>query len=107
MTIISTQQYIDWEIVESKMQAIADVDAVVIPCYYVGVIDGVEYAMQADGHHTLTAARELGKAVKFNVIDDPEGLSGEELLEARHSGEGDYYNVETSDLGSEQFDFIW
>ena len=94
MTYISSQHYIDAEIVEEKKAELEGVTEVVIPCTYVGVIDGVEYAMQNDKHHTLAAARELGIPVVFDVEDDAEGLT-------------DYYNVETSDPMSDIFDLIW
>lgn len=106
MTYISSQHYIDAEIVEEKKADLEGVTEVVIPCTYVGVIDGVEYAMQNDKHHTLAAARELGIPVVFDVEDDAEGLTGEELLEVRYN-DGDYYNVETSDPMSDIFDLIW
>lgn len=106
MTYISSQHYIDAEIVEAKKAEIEGVTEVVIPCTYVGIVDGVEYAMQNDKHHTLAAARELGIPVVFDVEDDSEGLTGEELLEVRYN-DGDYYNVETSDPMSDIFDLIW
>lgn len=106
MKYISSQHYIDAEIVEAKKAELEGVTEVVIPCTYVGLIDGVEYAMQNDKHHTLAAARELGIPVVFDVEDDPEGLTGEELLETRYN-DGDYYDVETSDPMSEIFDLIW
>ncbi len=106
MTYISSQHYINAEIVEEKKAELEGVTEVVIPCTYVGVIDGVEYAMQNDKHHTLAAARELGIPVVFAVEDDAEGLTGEELLEVRYN-DGDYYNVETSDPMSDIFDLIW
>lgn len=106
MTYISSQHYIDTEIVEEKKAELEGVTEVVIPCTYVGIIDGVEYAMQNDKHHTLAAARELGIPVVFDVEDDSEGLTGEELLDARYN-DGDYYNVETSDPMSYIFDLIW
>lgn len=106
MTYISSQHYIDAEIVEAKKAELEGVTEVVIPCTYVGIVDGVEYAMQNDNHHTLAAARELGIPVVFDVEDDSEGLTGEELLEVRYN-DGDYYNVETSDPMSDIFDLIW
>ncbi len=106
MTYISSQHYIDAEIVEAKKAELEGVTEVVIPCTYVGIVDGVEYAMQNDKHHTLAAARELGIPVVFDVEDDSEGLTGEELLEVRYN-DGDYYNVETSDPMSDIFDLIW
>lgn len=106
MKYISSQHYIDAEIVGAKKAELEGVTEVVIPCTYVGIIDGVEYAMQNDKHHTLAAARELGIPVVFDVEDDSEGLTGEELLEARYN-DGDYYDVETSEPMSEVFDLIW
>jgi len=106
MTIISSQHYINQDIVERKMTEIKDREYVLIPCSYVGIIDGVEYAMQNDGHHTLAAARELGLEIRFSVDDDPEGLTGEELLESRYM-DGDYYDVETSNPAYDDFTFVW
>lgn len=106
MKIISSQNFIDWEIVENKMDELKEMSEVIIPCSYVGFIDGVEYAMQNDGHHTLAAARELGIKVEFEVSADSEDLEGTELLEARYM-DGDWYNVETSNPAYNEFDFIW
>lgn len=108
MTYISSQHYIDWAIVEEKMDALkaSGATSVTIPCSYVGYIDGVEYAMQNDKHHTLMAARELGLNIEFEVSADSEGLEGEDLLEARYN-DGDWYNVETSDPYTGEVDFIW
>ena len=106
MTIISSQHFIDWDIVESKMEELKSVDKVVIPCSYVGFIDGVEYAMQNDGHHTLAAARELGINIEFEISADSENLEGETLLENRYN-DGDWYYVESSDPAYDKFDLVW
>lgn len=108
MTIISSQHYIDDIIVDRKIAELqsAGTDHVVIPCYYVGMIDGVEYAMQSDGHHTLAAARELGLTVEFDVIDDPEYLTGEDLLSVRYM-DGDWYDVERSNPYYNEITLVW
>lgn len=106
MTIISSQHYINWDIVEQKMKEIQGQGKVEIPCSYVGFIDGVEYAAQNDGHHTLAAARELGIPVEYIVNDDCEGLTGEELLDQRYM-DGDWYDVESSDPAYEKFKLVW
>lgn len=106
MKIISSQHFINWEIVENKMREIKDMDKVVIPCSYVGIIDGVEYAMQNDGHHTLAAARELRIEVEFETSQDADGLEGEELLE-NHYMDGDWYDVETSNPAYDEFNLVW
>ena len=106
MTIISSQHYINWEIVEKKMEQLKGKSNITITCTYVGELGGEEYAIQIDGHHTLAAARELGIGVEFNVHDDDEGLEGEALLDARYM-DGDYYRVETSNPANYVFDFVW
>ena len=43
-TFSSSRHYIDYEIVEEEKKAeIAGMSEVVIPCSYVGFIDGIEY----------------------------------------------------------------
>lgn len=106
MTIISSQHYINWDKVESKMEELKDATKVVIPCAYAGIIDGEEYAVQIDGHHTLAAARELGLDIEYDVQPDEEGLSGMSLLDAKWM-DGDWYKVETSDPASDDFDLVW
>lgn len=105
MTIISSQHFVDWEIVEKKMEELKNVEKVIIPCTYVGIIDGVEYAMQNNGHHTLAAARELGIEVEFSIDADCEDLVGEELLSQRYM-DGDWYDVETSNPAEEKFNLV-
>lgn len=106
MKYISSQHYLNWDIVEQKMEELEGKDSVVIPFSYVGEIDGEEYAMQVDGHHTLAAARELGIQVIFEVEDDSEGLTGEDLLNARYI-DGDWYDVENSNPAEYRFDLVW
>lgn len=99
MTIISSQQYLNWDIVDQKLALLKDASSVTIPCYYVGYIDGIEYAMVADGHHRIAAARELGIEITYDIDDDPEHLTGEELLNTRWMGD-DYYLVDESDVAN-------
>lgn len=106
MKIISSQHYIDWDIVTDKMGKIRNAESVTIPCYAIGEIDGEAFAIQFDGHHTLAAARELGKKVEFALIPDPEGVTGEEALDVRWH-DGDWYDVETSNPAYCKFDLIW
>lgn len=106
MKIISSQHFIDEAVVEEKKLALADTSEISIPCAYAGEIDGEEYAVQIDGHHTLAAARGLGIAVSFEIVDDCEGLTGEALLDARYM-DGDWYDVENSDPAADKFTLIW
>lgn len=106
MKIISSQHYLDMDLVEEKIEELRGADRVEIPCWYVGEIDGEEYAVQADGHHTLAAARALGIEVRFEIGEDPEGLTGEDLLNQRYV-DGDWYDVESSDPAEDEFELIW
>lgn len=106
MRIISSQHYLDWNIVEEKMNEIKEMESVEISCCKIGEINGEEYAVQVDGHHTLAAARELGIPVEFTFCEDPEGLTGDKYLFA-HYMDGDWYNVEESNPAEEKFSLIW
>ncbi len=106
MKIISSQHYLNWDIVEEKMNEIEGMESVEIPCCEIGEINGVEYAVQIDGHHTLAAARELGITVEFTFNEDPEGLTGDEYL-SNHYMDGDWYDVESSNPTEEKFNLIW
>jgi hypothetical protein len=94
MKYISSQRYLDPKTIEAKKTELAGASSVSIPCSYVGTIDGTEYAMVADKHHTLAAARELGLKIDYEVKADPEQLEGEALLEARYM-DSSYYDIET------------
>lgn len=106
MKIISSQHFLDWDIVEKKMEELKSLDSIEIPCCEIGEIDNEEYAVQTDGHHTLAAARELKIRIDFVFSEDPEGLTGERYLEA-HWMDGDWYDVENSDPSMERYRLIW
>lgn len=108
MTIISSQGYLNFEIVDHKVEELEESGAeyVVIPCWAVGEIDGEEYAVQYDGHHTLEAARELGLEVKFEIEEPEDSLTGEDLL-AQHYIDRDWYDVEKSDPAQDRYYNIW
>lgn len=110
MKYISGQHYVDWEIVERKMEALKGKDKVIIPFYLAGIVEdddggSDEYAVQADGHHTLAAARELGLEIEYEVTNHPEGLTGMQLLEKMQ--DADYYYVDTSRPEYDQLDLVW
>ena len=48
MKIISSQHYLDWQIVEQKIKEIESLKSIEIPCCKIGEINGVEYAVQID-----------------------------------------------------------
>lgn len=93
MKIISSQRYIDDQTVETKKQELIGEESVNIPVVDIEV-DGIEYSVVVDGHHTMAAAKELGIAINFEHIEDSEGLTGIKFLEARYI-DSDYYDIET------------
>nr|DAE62451.1 MAG TPA: Putative ParB-like nuclease [Caudoviricetes sp.] len=112
MMIISSQQYINDQIVAEKIEALkaSGVSFVEIPCEEVGELNGEECLIQVDGHHTLAAAHELDLEVRFvdngKVEDYDSYTTTDERLEA-HYADGEYYNVETSNPYLYDFDLIF
>lgn len=64
-TLITSQRYLDQETVESKMGA-EDYDVTVSPVF---VIDGADYQIIIDGHHSLAAAIADGVAPALKVAN--------------------------------------
>lgn len=106
MKIISSQHYLNYQVVESKITELDGMTSITLTCWDAGEIDGEQMAVLSDGHHTLAAARELGIAVEFDVIGHPEYLTGEALLTDSWM-DGDWYRVETSDPINEVYDLVW
>lgn len=96
MKVITSQSYINNEIVEQKIAEIAGIEFVELPVWITDLQDdeGDDLCILADGHHTYEAATELGLEVRFIEQDHPEGLTGEALLEAAWM-DGDYHYLGT------------
>lgn len=95
ITKISSQRHLDEEIVEAK-RAAKDFD---VTLGKVIAVDGVEYQVVIDGHHSLAAAIADGAEPEYHVATvtecDREGIQDvEEYLEA-HWVDSDYYNIDT------------
>ena len=61
---ISSQRYLDWDVVEEKREA-ADYAA----SYYDIVVDGQEYSVVVDGHHSLAAAKEDEVSPEWSLVE--------------------------------------
>lgn len=90
---ISSQRYIDHSIVEAK-RADADYAAQFVRI----MIDGVEYDVVVDGHHSIAAAKADGVDVDWEwaadeIVQEAE-RDGEAFLAAHHCGD-DWYDIET------------
>ena len=84
MKVITSQSYINNEIVNHKIDQLSGKEFVELPVWTTGLTDedGNELCILADCHHTYESATELGIEVRFAEQDHPEGLTGEALLEA-------------------------
>src|SRR3972149_5584129 len=88
--IISSQRYLDEDIVAQKIELLRGETTISLPVYDCPEYDcGILY----NGHHTLAAARELGLVVSFYFVEHPEGLTGDNLLDQVHGGD-DYYDID-------------
>ena len=88
--IISSQRYIDYKKVDEKIEELTGLKEITLIAWKVNEDD----AVLSDGHHTYEAAKELGITVNFEIVNHPENLTGDDLLEAAWM-DSDWYNVET------------
>ena len=94
MKVISSQRYVNDEIVAEKKIELSGRKSVALPIFEVGIDD---LYILADGHHRFEAAKQLGIKVEFEVIDHAEKLSGEALLENEWMDD-DYYDIQTGKI---------
>jgi len=95
MKVISSQDYINYDIVEEKIAQLDGQAFVTLPIVDTEMDwDGERLFVLIDGHHRLEAAKEMGIEVRFEEVKDPEGLTGDNLLEQRWI-DTDWYYVET------------
>lgn len=80
--VISSQQYLDWDMVEAKTAELQGGTELVLGVWATGLVDcdGQPVYLLFDGHHRFAAAQELELPVRFELVDQPEGLTGEDLL---------------------------
>lgn len=94
--IISSQDYIDWTIVDTKMDTLRNTEFVELPIIDAELqdLDGNDLFVLYNGHHTLQAAKELGIDIRFVEGSNIYDLTGESLLETCHI-DCDWYYVDT------------
>lgn len=81
MTVISSQRYLDAEIVGEKIDELSDVSEITVPVVraYLKDLEDNDLYIMIDKHHRLAAARELGIKVIFEEVEDE--LSSDEDIE--------------------------
>jgi hypothetical protein len=98
-TIISSQRYLDSDTVDEKR----DAEDYTVSLLAVGEIDGVEYSVVVDGHHSLAAAIEDGVTPNYQYVDGDIAREYQAELDSvgtdqwliNHYHDSDYYNVKT------------
>lgn len=98
MKVITSQGYINEDIVESKKEMLSGETSIELVVWTTGMQDdnGEALCVLSDGHHTYEAAVELGVDVIFTETEHPEGLTGEALLEATWM-DSDYHYLDTKE----------
>lgn len=102
MTVISSQKFLDYEIVEKKINELkkSNITGIVVPVVnaYFRDLAGNELYILADKHHTMAAAKQLGLEIVFHEIDDEmsyykyiEQKNGEAILQAWYMDSNWYY----------------
>ena len=92
--VISSQRFLDEAIVAAKQSA-EDYEVQLVTV----VVDGAEYAVVVDGHHSLEAARRDGVEpddvyVGGEIQAEADTMSAEDWLLQHHMGD-DYFDVAT------------
>mgnify|MGYP001046511898 CR=1 FL=1 len=84
MRVITSQHYRDYDIITEKIEQLKGAAKITLPVWDTEMQNelGQDLCILADGHHTYEAAILLGLEVEFEIEKHPEGLVGEELLEA-------------------------
>ena len=97
MKIISSQRYLDYDIVAQKMAELESEAAteVIIEIIDAGMqdLDGNDLYIMDNGHHTKEAGECLGIEVKYEEIKNHYNTYGEDLLRAAWI-DSDWYYVD-------------
>lgn len=105
MTIISSQRFRDYSIIEEKTEylqenGITQITVPVCKAFYAD-LEGNDLYIMIDNHHTYEAAKELGIKVEFEVVDNPytNSENGEDVLrECRIDSAWYYIQADDEDL---------
>ena len=105
LVVMSSQRFLDDEIVEEKKEEIIAEGIQEITCpvtkAHLQDLEGNELYILTDKHHTLAAARELSIPVKFEEVENDftESTNGEEICAEYFMGDSWFYiNHPNSDM---------
>lgn len=99
MKVISSQRYINYDVVDRKIEELRNSKKVVLPIIDTGLKDeeGNDLFILVDGHHRKEAAEELRIPVEYEEVKNEYGCTGERLLEACWN-DSDWYYVDNDCL---------
>lgn len=99
MKIISSQRFIDYSIVDDKIEEIKNCDSITLPIIDAEMTDlnGESLFILVDGHHRKEAAEELGIEVNYEEVANDHYVTGEELLSECYC-DSDWYYVDSGIL---------
>lgn len=99
MKIISSQRFINYDIVDEKIEEIKNYENVTLPIIDAGMQDfnGESLFILIDGHHRKEAAEELGIEIRYEETENEHYVTGEELLSECWC-DSDWYYIENGML---------
>ena len=99
MKIISSQRFIDDEILDKKMEEIKDEEYITLPIINAEMqdMDGNDLFILIDGHHRKEAAEQLEIEIRYEEVENEHYYTGEDLLNECWGGD-DWYYIENGNL---------
>ena len=96
LRVVSSQRFLDGEIIEEKVEDLKDNDFIIIPIIDAEMqdLDGNDLYILSDGHHRKAAAELLGIEVRYEEVKNEHNLTGEALLDECYN-DSDWYYVDT------------
>lgn len=102
MTIISSQRFRDFSIIEEKVEylrlnGISKITVPVCKAFYTD-LEGNDLYIMIDKHHLYEAAKEIGVEIEFEVVNNPytNSTNGEDVL-AECRIDSNWYYIQADD----------
>ena len=101
MRIISSQKFLNYEIVDEKIAEMeaSESESITLPIINAGMkdLDGNDLYILVDGHHRKEAAEEMGITINYEEVANDYDLTGDDLLLTCYM-DSDWYDVATGEL---------
>lgn len=99
MKIISSQRFINYDIVDEKIEKYKNRESITLPIIDAGItdLDGNDLFILINGHHSKMAAEELGIEILYEEVPNEYGLVGDDLLITVYM-DSDWYYVDGGQL---------